>query len=80
VFRGKPVAIIGASPGGFGTILGQNHRLPVVRTLGMRPWFDGRLMVSRAGDQFDADGNLTDESTRERLREFLAGFAAFVGL
>jgi hypothetical protein len=37
-------------------------------------------MVSRAGDQFDADGNLTDESTRERLREFLAGFAAFVGL
>ena len=80
VFRGKPVAIIGASPGGFGTILGQNHWLPVVRTLGMRPWFDGRLMVSRAGDQFDSDGNLTDESTRERLREFVAGFAAFASL
>ncbi|WP_340693700.1 NADPH-dependent FMN reductase [Hyphomonas sp.] len=79
-FRGKPVAIIGASPGGFGTILGQNHWLPVVRTLGMRPWFDGRLMVSRAGEQFDNDGNLTDESTRERLRELLAGFAAFVAL
>ena len=78
VFRGKPVAIIGASPGGFGTILGQNHWLPVVRTLGMRPWFNGRLMVSRAGDQFDSDGSLTDASTRERLREFLAGFAAFV--
>ena len=62
------------------TILGQNHWLPVVRTLGMRPWFDGRLMVSRAGDQFDSDGNLTDESTRERLREFVAGFAAFASL
>lgn len=78
VFRGKPVAIIGASPGGFGTILGQNHWLPVVRTLGMRPWFNGRLMVSRAGNQFDVDGNLTDESTRERLGEFLAGFSEFV--
>lgn len=80
VFKGKPVAIIGASPGGFGTILGQNHWLPVVRTLGMRPWFEGRLMVSRAGDQFDADGALTDESTRKRLGEFLAGFSDFVGL
>ena len=78
VFRGKPVAIIGASPGGFGTILGQNHWLPVVRTLGMRPCFNGRLMVSRAGNQFDVDGNLTDESTRERLSEFLAGFSEFV--
>ena len=36
-------------------------------------------MVSRAGDQFDAEGNLTDESTRERLSEFVAGFAAFAG-
>jgi NAD(P)H-dependent FMN reductase len=80
VFRGKPVAIIGASPGGFGTILSQDHWLPVVRTLGMRPWFEGRLMVSRADNQFDADGNLTDVSTRQRLSEFLAGFSAFVSL
>jgi len=80
VFGGKPVAVIGASPGGFGTILGQSHWLPVIRTLGMRPWFEGRLMVSRAGDQFDAEGNLTDESTRERLSEFLAGFSGFVRL
>src|SRR4051794_28427466 len=29
VFRGKPVAIAGASPGGFGTILSQNAWLPV---------------------------------------------------
>lgn len=48
VFGDRPVAIIGASPGGFGTILAQNAWLPVLRTLGMRPWFGGRLMVSRA--------------------------------
>lgn len=79
VFSGKPVAVIGASPGGFGTILAQNAWLPVLRTLGMDPWFGGRLMVSRAGSVFDADGKLTDERTVDALRQFLAGFVAAVG-
>ena len=47
VFGGRPFAVIGASPGGFGTILAQNAWLPVLRTLGTKPWFGGRLMVSR---------------------------------
>ena len=79
VFSGRPVAVIGASPGGFGTILSQDAWLPVLRTLGTRPWFEGRLMVSRAGGLFDGEGRLTDEPTRERLRDFLAGFVDFVG-
>ncbi|WP_102225715.1 NADPH-dependent FMN reductase [Acidimangrovimonas sediminis] len=79
LFKGKPVAVIGASPGGFGTILSQSHWLPVLRTLGTRPWQEGRLMVSRAGQVFDADGNLTDAKTREMLAAFLAGFAASLG-
>ena len=77
VFGSRPVAVIGASPGGFGTILSQNHWLPVLRTLGMRPWFAGRLMVSRAGGLFDDAGNLTDEDTRARLKDFISGFAEF---
>ncbi len=77
VFSGRPVAVVGASPGGFGTILSQNAWLPVLRTLGTRPWYEGRLMVSRAGSAFDAAGELTDESVRGQLRGFLAGFAAF---
>jgi chromate reductase, NAD(P)H dehydrogenase (quinone) len=44
-FEGEPVAVIGASPGAFGTTLAQNAWLPVLRTLGTRPWFDGRLMA-----------------------------------
>ncbi len=78
-FKGKPVALIGASPGGFGTILAQSHWLPVLRTLGTRPWFEGRLMVSRAGQAFDDKGNLTDEKTRTALRDYLAGFVASLG-
>ena len=74
IFAGRPVAIIGASPGGFGTILAQDHWLPVLRTLGTRPWQEGRLMVARAHTMFDAEANLTDDNVRNRLTEFLDGF------
>jgi len=76
LFVGKPVAVIGASPGGFGTILAQDHWLPVLRTLKTDLWTQGRLMVSRAESLFDDQGNLTDERTRESLRKYLAGFAS----
>ena len=77
VFGGRAVAVIGASPGGFGTILAQNAWWPVLRTLGTRPWFGGRLMVSRAGGVFDAEGALTDEAVQRNLASFVAGFADF---
>lgn len=78
VFRARPVAVMGASPGGFGTVLSQNAWLPVLRTLGTRPWFGGRLIVSRAGTRFDAAGNLTDEAVCQQLADFMRGFVEFV--
>jgi len=78
VFGGRPVAVVGASPGGFGTILAQNAWLPVLRTLGTLPWFGSRLAVSRAGGVFDADGALVDERVREQVSAFVAGFAKFI--
>jgi chromate reductase len=77
VFGNKPVAVIGASPGGFGTILSQNAWLPVLRTLGTRPWFGGRLMVSRAQKVFDDQGNMTDQAVKDQLKQFVDGFARF---
>jgi chromate reductase len=77
VFGDRPFAVIGASPGGFGTLLAQNAWWPVLRTLRARVWFGGRLTVSRAGDVFDADGGMRDEKVRAQLREFLHGFAQF---
>ena len=77
VFAGKPVALMGASPGGFGTILSQNAWLPVLRTLGMQPWFGGRLMVSRAQSVFDDSGEITDQAIRQQLGKFAEGFVQF---
>ena len=76
IFGGKPVAVIGASPGNFGTILSQAAWLPVLRTLGADHWAGGRLLVPHAGQAFDAEGNLTDDIIRERLRVYLGGFVA----
>lgn len=78
VFAGKPVALIGASPGGFGTILAQDAWLPVLRTLGTRPWFGQKLMVSRAGSLFDGGGDLMDEKSRAQLRDYLAAFVSAI--
>ena len=78
VFNGRPVAIMGATPGQGGTTLAQNAWLPVIRTLGMRPWFEGRLLVSGAAKVFDQEGAVVDEKIRERLARFVDGFAAFV--
>jgi len=78
VFGGRPFAVIGASPGGFGTLLSQTAWLPVLRTLGTQPWFGARLMVSRAGTVFDEAGALKDATVEEHLRQFLAGYVNFL--
>jgi len=78
VFRGKPVLIMGASPGGFGTVLSQTAWLPVLRTLGLDLWPGAKLLVSRAGGVFDAEGKLTDDKVREQLTGALEGFVTHV--
>ncbi|MES2367396.1 MAG: NADPH-dependent FMN reductase [Pseudomonadota bacterium] len=78
IFGNRPVAVIGASPGGFGTILAQDSWLPVLRTLGMQPWFGGRLLVSRAGNVFNEAGEIIDEKMKAQLQKFLHEFVNFV--
>jgi chromate reductase, NAD(P)H dehydrogenase (quinone) len=77
VFGGKPVAVLGASPGNFGTILSQSAWLPVLRTLGTNPWFGGRMMVSRAGTVFETTGQIADEKVRLNLATFVENFCTF---
>jgi NAD(P)H-dependent FMN reductase len=78
IFGGKPVAIAGASPGGFGTLLAQNAWLPVFHTLGAELWPGGQLLLSRAGTAFDENGNFKDPATRENVRRFVEGFVSHI--
>src|SRR5687767_730147 len=77
VFSGRAVALMGATPGRGGTTLSQAAWLPVVRVLGMKPWFGRTLYVANAGSMFDKDGKLTDEQVRKQIVAFMAGFAEF---
>jgi NAD(P)H-dependent FMN reductase len=78
VFRGRPVAVMGASNGLGATRLAQVAWLPVFRALGMVPWFGRQVVVAEAAKLFDAEGNLVDPATREHVRKLVEGFAAFV--
>ena len=77
VFGGRRVAVIGASPGQWGTALSQAAWLPVLRTLGTEPFWGGRMQLARARTVFDEEGKLASGETRDRLRGFVEGFARF---
>jgi NAD(P)H-dependent FMN reductase len=77
VFGGKPVAIVGATPGLGGTRLAQAAWLSVLRALGARLWSGRSLYLAGAAQAFDAEGRLTDPKVRKFLADLVAGFAAF---
>lgn len=76
-FDGKPIAIMGASPGALGTARAQYHlRQSFVFLNGMvlnRP----EVMIGQAGTRFDSEGNLTDEKTRDFVRALLVALQAW---
>lgn len=78
VFGQLPVAIMGASPGIFGTTLAQTAWLPVMRTLGTQLWTGGRMLVPKAAQSLGEGPEGVDEALQQRLEKFMAGFVAFV--
>ena len=78
VYGGKPIGVIGATPGPGGTSLAQAAWLPVLRTLGTLPFFGARVQVSGAAKVFDDAGRLVDSVVRGQLEKYMAGFTAFV--
>lgn len=73
----KPVAIMGASTGGFGTVRMQHHlrqSLVFTRCLVL---VHPEVWISRAQEKFDADGNLLDETVRDQIRGLLVALAAW---
>lgn len=67
----KPVAIMGASTGAFGTIRAQGHLRDMLHSLNARTVARPEILVGGASAKFDADGTLTDETTRGFLRKLV---------
>jgi chromate reductase len=74
-WNGKPVAVMGASIGTIGTARAQYHLRQVFVFLNMLPINQPEVMISNAGERFDAQGNLTDETTRKLIRQLLQRLA-----
>jgi len=70
-FEGKPVAIMGASPGRIGTARAQYHLRQVCVSLNMHPINWPEVFVALAHEKIDENGRLKDEETREIIRELL---------
>lgn len=71
-FDGKPIAIMGATPGAIGTARMQYHLRQVFVFLNGMVLNKPEVMIGAANAKFDADGNLTDQATREHLQKMLA--------
>lgn len=73
--NGKPVAIMGASTGNFGTLRAQLHLRQVLTHVGALTLPKPEVLVARAGQVFAPDGDLVDEVVRGFLRELLVSLA-----
>jgi chromate reductase len=74
--RNKPVAVVGASTGGFGAVWAQAELRKVLAALGARV-LDVELPVPHAHTRFDAE-RLTDDEIRASLAETVEALAAEV--
>jgi chromate reductase len=70
-FNGKPVAIMGASIGMLGTARAQYHLRQSLVFLNMYPLNQPEVMVPFAQEKIDQNGLLTDQKTREKIKELL---------
>ncbi len=69
--RNLPVAVMGASPGGFGAVWAQADLRRILARIGARV-LDAELVVGNAAASFYEDGPLADEAVREQLEGVVA--------
>jgi NAD(P)H-dependent FMN reductase len=65
--RGKVVGVLSASPGALGGLRSQSHLIPLLFNL--KCWVCPTVFaLSKAGDAFDAQGELIADSSRKRVQ------------
>jgi len=74
----KPVAIVGATPGRWGTVRSQLALRQMLMFPSCRVMPAPMMTIAGAREHFDAEGNLTDDETRTQLVAVLAAFATWI--
>lgn len=74
VLAEKPVAVLGASSGPWGTRLAQASLRQVLHACGALVMPAPTLFVAGAASRFDTDGTLTDPATAQSLQGFMLAF------
>jgi chromate reductase len=78
VLARKPVALLGASPGITGSARGQSQLRQAFEFTESYCMPQPEVLVFRANEKFDAEGELTDERTRQNIAKFLVAFGDWV--
>lgn len=76
--NGKPVAIMGASTGNFGTVRSQLQLRQILTHLGALTLAKPEVLVARAEQTFDAEGYLVDAAARGFLKDLLSALSAWI--
>ena len=79
-WNGKPAAIMGASVGTIGTARAQYHLRQTFVFLNMYAVNQPEVMIGNASERFDAEGNLTDETTKKYIRQLLQNLVEWTRL
>jgi len=75
---GKPAGILGASPGITGTARSQDQLRQSLKSVNVYCMPKPEMLVFRAHEKFNGNGELTDESTRKYLEKYLGSFHDWV--
>ena len=73
--NGKVAAILGASPGNFGTVSAQHALRPVLVTLNVLTLPGPRVFIAKAAQAFESDGALKDAGAAEQVRALMRRLA-----
>ena len=75
VWRGKPIAITGTSPGAIGTALAQQHLRQILAILSADVMSGETYISFKTPEMISEDGTVNDESVRGFLAAFVERFA-----
>jgi len=77
-FLGKPIGIVGNSPGALGGVCAVKHLQNIMPGIAGPIMGQPEIYLNGVGDAFDDKGQLTKEPVQKVLQQYIDAFAAFV--